>query len=103
MFEKSPITVLLLMFVTVGIYGLVWLYQCTEEMKSRGADIPSFFFILIPILNLYFIWKFYGGVEHVTKGEVSAVTVFILSLLGPLGLVSFWMVQSGFNKVAAES
>jgi Domain of unknown function (DUF4234) len=103
MFEKSPIVVLILSMVTFGIYGIIWLYKCSEEMKQRGIELPSFIFVFIPILNLLYLWKFYAGVEQLSKGEVKGVMLFILSFLGPLGLVSFWMTQSTFNKVAGAS
>ncbi|KIG14902.1 hypothetical protein DB30_06204 [Enhygromyxa salina] len=100
MFEKSPISVLILSFVTFGIYGIIWMYKCSEEMKQRGVELPSFILVFIPIAQFLFIWKFYQGVEKLSNGEHTASMLFLFSLLGPLALVSFWQTQTTFNKVA---
>lgn len=101
MFEKSPIYVLLVSTITFGIYGLIWLYKTSEEMKQRGVELPSFIMAFIPILNILYIWKYYQGVEKLSNGEHTATMLFVFSLLGPLGLISFWQTQTTFNKVAA--
>ncbi|PRP92811.1 hypothetical protein ENSA5_47240 [Enhygromyxa salina] len=101
MFEKSPISVLILSMVTFGIYGIIWLYKTSEEMQQRGIELPSFIFVFIPILNFLYAWKYYQGVERLSNGEHTATMLFLFSLLGPLSLVSFWQTQTTFNKVAA--
>jgi hypothetical protein len=99
--RRSPVAVLLLPCITFGIYAMVWYYKTKEEMVSLGASIPTFFFVFIPVLNLYWMWKWCGGVEHVTKKQVGAIMAFILiCFLSVLGMA---IVQSKLNAVAAPA
>jgi hypothetical protein len=103
MFEKSPISVLILSMITFGLYGLIWLFKTSEEMKNRGVELPSIILVFIPIANFFYMWKFYEGVEKLSNGELKGATLFIFSLLGPLGLVAFWQTQTSFNKIAGQA
>jgi hypothetical protein len=95
--NRNPIAVLLLVFVTFGIYALVWYVKTKEEMNSQGASIPTAWLLIVPIANLYWVWKYCEGVQHVTHGAQSQALAFVLLLLlGPIGMA---VVQSGFNKL----
>ena len=97
--KRSIAGVLLLPFITFGIYGLVWLIDTKEEMKRKGADIPSALLLIIPIGNIIWFWKYSKGVEHVTSGQSGAGGTFCLLLfLGPIGAA---VTQSAFNKISA--
>ncbi len=98
MTRKSIVSLLLLTLVTFGIYGIVWLVRTKNEMKAQGADIPSGWLIIIPIVSIYWVWKYSGGVELVTGGKTSQVIAFILLLV--LGIIGMAVIQDGFNKVA---
>lgn len=100
MTKRSVIAVLLLTLVTFGIYGLYWLVKSKREMVARGAEIPTSWLLLVPIVNYYWQWQFASGVEHVTRGRTQAIAVFLLALFFPLGM--FIIVQSAFNKLADE-
>jgi hypothetical protein len=97
MTKKSPITVLLLSCVTCGIYQIIWMVSAKGEMTAKGADIPTSWFLIIPVLNLIYLWKWCQGVEHVTKGQMTAVTALILNLF--LGPIAAMMIQGKFNEV----
>jgi len=97
--HRNPIMVLLLSFVTFGIYVLVWCVTTKDGMNAKGADIPTAWLLIIPIVNFLWYWKFSEGVETVTKKEMGAGAAFILLiLLGPIGMA---IVQSSLNKIAA--
>ena len=98
MTRRSIVSLLLLTFVTFGIYGIVWLVRTKNEMKAQGADIPSAWLIIIPLVSIYWVWKYSGGVELVTGGKTSQVISFILLLV--LGIIGMAVIQDGFNKVA---
>jgi len=98
MTNRSPGITLLLVLVTFGIYGIVWYVQSKEEMVARGADIPTAWLFIVPLANFYWIWKWSEGVQHVTKGELSAANTFLLMVF--CGIVGVPVVQSAFNKVA---
>jgi quinol-cytochrome oxidoreductase complex cytochrome b subunit len=95
--QRSPVAVFFLPFLTLGIYGLVWYVKTAGEMRSKGANIPTAFLIIIPIVNLYWIWKWCEGVAKVTNNQFSAVASFLVLLfLGPIGMA---IVQSHLNRV----
>ena len=95
MTQKNPVVVLVLTFVTLGIYGIIWLARTRGEMVARGAQIPTTWLIIIPIVNLFYYWKWSKGVEHVAGA--SGPLMFILWLL--LSPVAIIYAQVQFNKV----
>jgi len=96
--KRSPITVLILSFVTFGIYGIYWMVVTKNEMKARGADIPTAWLIIVPFVSLWWEWKWSQGVEKVTNGGMSAAISFLL--LFALGMIGGAIIQSELNKVA---
>jgi hypothetical protein len=97
MTKQNPVVVLLLTLVTLGIYGIFWVARTRGEMVARGAQIPTTWLIIIPIVNIYYAWKWTAGAQHVTNGALNGVVLFILWLfLFPVAQV--W-AQSQFNKV----
>lgn len=91
----------LLTIVTFGIYMLVWLVRTKDEMNALGAEVPTGWLLIVPIANVYFMWKYAQGVEHVTKGETPTMTAFLMILL--LGFFGTLIVQSKFNGLGASS
>ena len=100
MTKRSPISVVLLALITCGIYGIVWYVQTKGEMNRLGASIPTAWLLIIPFVNLYWVWKYAEGVQLVTKGAQSAVTIFLLLLF--CGIIGMPVTQSAFNSVAAS-
>src|SRR5665213_874145 len=97
--QRSPAAVFLLSLITFGIYALVWEVKTKGELNAQGADIPTAWLLIIPLANLYWIWKYCVGVEKVSNGQISAVLALILMLL--LSIVGFAILQSEFNKLGA--
>lgn len=100
MTKRSVVAVILLTFVTFGIYALVWFVKTKGEMVKQGADIPSAILIIVPIASIYWMWKWSGGVEHVTRGKQSQAVVFILVFL--LSIIGMAIVQASLNKAIDE-
>lgn len=95
--RRSPILVLILPIITFGIYALVWYVITKREMNRRSAGIPTAWLIIIPLVNIYWMWKFSEGVGKVTRGQMSGAVAFIvLFFLGPIGMA---IVQSSLNRV----
>lgn len=95
--NRNPFVVFILVCVTCGIYGLVWYVKTKEELKARGAEIPTAWLLIVPFANLYWLWKWAAGVEKETG--FSAVGAFLMCLfIGPVGMA---VVQSEFNKLGA--
>lgn len=99
--KRSVVAVILLTMITFGIYGLVWMVKTKNEMVQRGADIPTAWLLIVPIASIYWMWKYAGGVEHVTRGKQSQVISFILMFL--LGVIGMAIIQSEFNKVEGSA
>ena len=94
--ERNPIMVLVLSLCTLGIYGLIWYINTANDLREAGADIPSTILIIIPIANIFWLWKFCEGVEQVTGGQ-SGIMLFLLNFIG-LGMV---FAQMDINKKVA--
>ena len=98
--NRNPIVVVLLTFVTLGIYYLVWHVQTGREMRKLGASIPTAWLLVVPIVSLYQWWMWCGGVARVTEGRTSQGLAVVLTLfLGPLGAA---IIQSNFNSLPAK-
>jgi Domain of unknown function (DUF4234) len=100
MTKRSVVAVILLSFVTFGIYTLVWFVKTKNEMVRVGADIPTAWLLIVPIASIYWSWKWAGGVEHVTRGKLSQVITFILMIL--LGVIGMAIIQAEFNKAVDQ-
>lgn len=99
--NRSPIAVLLLPFVTFGIYSIYWMVKTKIEMNEKGASIPTAWLIIVPIVNIWWYWKYSEAVGNITKEEISGVIAFILLLL--LGSIGQAIIQNSFNKVVVEA
>jgi hypothetical protein len=100
MTKRSVVVVILLTFVTFGIYPLVWFVKTKGEMVKQGADIPTAWLIIVPIASIYWMWKWAGGVQHVTRGKQSQAVAFILVFL--LGIIGMAIIQSALNTAIDE-
>lgn len=97
--HRSPVAVFFLSLITFGIYGIVWQVKTKNEMKRLGADIPTAWLIIVPFVNIWWLWKYSEGVDKVSKGEMSAVISFILLFV--LGVIGMAIIQNEFNKLGA--
>ena len=97
--HRSPVMVFFVSLITFGIYGLVWYVKTKNEMNAKGAQIPTAWLIIIPIANIYWLWKYSQGVELVTNREMSVGVAFVLILL--LSVIGIAIVQSKFNTVSS--
>jgi hypothetical protein len=101
MTQRSPAAVFFLSLITFGIYSIVWQVKTKNELNKLGAEIPTAWLLIVPLANLYWIWKYAEGVEQVSKGKVTAVLTLILLLL--LSIVGMAILQGEFNKLATGS
>ena len=99
--NRSPIAVLLLPFVTFGIYSIYWMVKTKGEMNALGATIPTAWLLIIPFVNIWWYWKYCQGVEHVTNGKLSGALSFIGYLL--IGFIMSAIVQDSFNNIGKAS
>lgn len=97
--HRNPIAVALLPLVTFGIYSLYWSVKTKGELNKLGASIPTAWLIIIPLVNIWWYWKYCEGVELVTNNKMSTVISFLLIML--LGSIGAAVIQDTFNKHAS--
>jgi hypothetical protein len=96
--KRSPVNVAVLGIVTIGIYYVYWLVKTKTELNQHGGQIPTAWMLIIPGVNIYWLWKYAEGVDVATKQAVAKVTGFLLLwILAPIGA---YMVQDALNKAA---
>jgi len=89
---------LALTVITFGIYGIVWQVKVKGEMNSSGAEIPTAWWLIVPIANIWWLWKYSEGVDQITKGKYSAGVSFLLLFL--LSVIGQAIIQTEFNNIA---
>ena len=76
---------------------IYWYISVAAEMKAKGAEIPHWILIFIPVASWYYMWKFCVGVAKVTNNAFSAGTSFLLMFF--LSVLGMAIVQSKLNEV----
>lgn len=99
--NRSPIAVFFLSLITIGIYAIVWQVKTKGEMNKLGATIPTAWLLIVPFVNIWWMWKYCEGVEKVTGGKLSGVLAFILLWL--LGIIGMAIIQNEFNSVGSPA
>jgi hypothetical protein len=89
--------VFILSIITVGIYGIWWFVTTKGEMVARGAEIPTCWLMIIPIVNWFWLWKWGQGVAKVTGSIGGGAAWALVFFLGPIGAA---IIQSKFNAVS---
>lgn len=95
--KRSPLAVVLLTLVTLGIYGIYWEVSTKIEMNARGTKIPTAWLLIVPLVNIWWLWKYSEGVEQTINGQMPAVLVFLLMFF--TGVIGIAILQHYFNSV----
>ena len=100
-FEKRSIGLTyLFIIITLGIYYYYYLYKTKNEMNREvNGNIPTFWLIIIPIANIYWLYKYAECFSEKIKGENDAVLYFILIWFFGI-FITPWLVQTGLNELA---
>ena len=96
--HRNIFLVYLFSIITFGIYALYWMVSTKNEMNSLGAKIPTAWLIIVPIANIYWMYKYCEGFAENVKKDNNTVLWFILYIL--VGIVMPAIVQSELNKLA---
>jgi hypothetical protein len=108
---RRPGVVVLLIAVTWGVYGLVWLYRVLRELRVHGqqTDVLSpttaMVLLLVPPVNLVFalylahaLPSWVGALEDQHgRARLNAPLVFVLFVLVVTWPIAVWMIQSALN------
>jgi hypothetical protein len=100
--KRNVAAVIILPLVTFGIYMLYWFVQTKQELNQRGAGVPTAWLLIIPFVNLYWLWKYFEGAEQVTGEKSNAVLNFVLTIF-VTPLISMAICQDSYNKLAAPA
>ena len=96
--RRSLIKVYVFGIITLGIYFIFWLIKTKNEMNSLGAEIPTAWLLIIPIANIYWLYRYAEGFSKVIKKDNNPGLWFILFWLVPIIIPA--IVQSELNKIA---
>ena len=88
--------------VTFGIYSLVWFVKTKNEINLVAiSKIPTAWLFIVPIVSIWWEWKFAVGVEEATDGGLGKhVAFWLLVLLGGIGAA---IVQNALNQALEMS
>jgi uncharacterized protein DUF4234 len=101
--HRNPLVVLLLMIVTLGIYGLYWIFISFAEVKARRgrgtSGIVGLLLALIPVS--IFLLPSHIGDMYAEGGKTKPITGYaglwaLIPLLG--GIVWLFKVQNRLNE-----
>ncbi len=95
--QRDPIMVIVYTMLTCGIYGLYWLFETSKELTELGAELPNIWFIIIPGLNIYYMYKYLEEWHRIVKYEQDFMMVLVIGLIfSPI--VMYW-IQEELNKL----
>jgi len=108
--KRDPIMVLVLTFVTCGIYGIYEIYKVSTEMRDAlgRQDINPTLDVVLGLFTcgLYFIYLAYRYPQlllemqdrvRLPRNDISLISI-ILAVCG-LSVVSIFMIQTELNKI----
>ena len=96
--KRNIVLIYFLSFITFGIYSIYWLVKTKKELNSLGGKIPTAWLIIIPIANLYFIYKYAEAFSVKIKKDNNAPLWFLVFAL--FNIVMIALVQSELNKLS---
>lgn len=66
-------------------------------MNRLGAEIPTGFLLIIPIANLYWMYKYTDALGEYVKKDGNGIMYFIVSIFLPIIIPA--IAQSGINEL----
>ena len=96
--KRNIVLVYVFTFITFGIYFIYWLISTKNEMNGLGAQIPTGWLLIIPIANLYWLYKYSEGFSTKVKKDNNTILWFLVMVI--VGIVMPAIIQSELNKMA---
>ena len=98
-----PMLLVFLSQLLLYIYMIYWLVQTKRELQALGADdIPTTWLYIVPLANIYYIYKYAEGANKVTNGKLPPLLILIVYLLGA-SFVVMPVCQSQYNKISRQT
>lgn len=82
--HRSLIGVFLLNCITLTLYYIYWFFITKTEMNvinSRDAKVPFFLWFFVPIVNVWWFYRFCKAMEISTKGRLNKWLAFFAPVL----------------------
>jgi|APSaa5957512622_1039677.scaffolds.fasta_scaffold46959_2 hypothetical protein len=99
--KRNIFLVYLFSFITFGIYGIYWTVSTKLEFNEQGAKVPTAWLLIIPIANIYWLYKYAEGYATTIKKDNNTVLWFLLFFF--IGIIMPALVQIELNKIAAPT
>jgi len=100
--ERNIIVVYLLGIITFGIYFLYWFAKTKDEINNNfGANIPTAILVIIPIANIYWMYRYAKAFSENVKKDNNTILWALLFII--VGIIAPAIVQSELNKHAGSS
>lgn len=76
------IRLIILSVITFGIYIVYWFVLLKRTLVERGeTDLPTSWLFIIPIANLYIMWRVYQSLEKLSDGKLNALMLMLISVV----------------------
>ncbi|MFZ1987644.1 MAG: DUF4234 domain-containing protein [Minisyncoccia bacterium] len=99
--HRGPVAIIILSIITFGIYALYWVVKTKGEINALGAHIPTAWLIIIPIVNIYFAYKYAEGFSlYVKKDNLPVLWFLLIIVIIPVAMI---LVQIELNKYTTHS
>ncbi len=96
--ERNVVLVYLFSIITLGIYGIYWIISTKNEFNKLGAEIPTAFLLIVPIVNIYWVYKYCEGYSNHVRKDNNAILWFVVYIFAGFLIPAF--VQIELNKLA---
>lgn len=96
--KRNPVWVVIFSIITLGIYLIYWFVQTKNEINSLGANIPSAWLLIVPLGNIYLIYRYCDAFsEHVKRDRLGVAWFLVVCVCPPVMPI---IVQVELNKLA---
>ena len=95
--KRNPVLVVILILITVGLYGIYWIVKTKEEINSVGGEIPTAWLLIFPFANLYFLFRYVEGFSNYVRKDENPILWFVLWMFVPI--IPVVLVQMDLNRI----
>jgi hypothetical protein len=99
--KRNVALVYVFSMITFGVYWLYWLVSTKRDMNAIGGEIPTSFLLLVPVANLWWVYKYAEAYATHVKKDSNSIVYF--ALFAFVGFLTPMFVQSGLNHVSTKS
>jgi hypothetical protein len=87
-----------LLIITLGFYFIYWAVVTKRALRCRGADMPTAWLLIIPLVHFYFWFRFAKAFTAIIKHGNDYIGYFLLMALLPH--VGMFVIQHELNQIA---